>query len=192
MSEMSIHSIENNGVNGTGSASESYSPGRCSSAQQRGPGRQPATARLKWNKEVNKVVMECFYKSRPFDEVGKPIRGYRQRMFREWRERGVFESIEQRVCDQARAIRKNAWLSEAELDAIKEQVEREPESQIYREQSDIVEIERVETVNKIVEEELVDVEDSLNDTEDNMREETGVIVERLKKINHVRALYLRR
>ena len=35
----------------------------------------------------------------------------------------------------------------------------------------------METVNEIVEEELVDVEDSLNDTEDNMREETGVIVE---------------
>ena len=72
---MSIHSIENNGVNGAGSASESSSPGRCSSAQQRGPGRQPATARWNWNKEVNKVVMECFYTSRPFDEVGKPIRG---------------------------------------------------------------------------------------------------------------------
>ena len=72
---MSIPSIENNSVNGAGSASESSSPGRCSSAQQRGPGRQPATARWNWNKEVNKVVMECFYTSRPFDEVGKPIRG---------------------------------------------------------------------------------------------------------------------
>ena len=40
----------------------------------------------------------------------------------------------------------------------------------------------METVNEIVEEELVDVEDSVNDTEDNMREETGVIVERLKNI----------
>ena len=56
MSEMSIHSIENNGVNGTGSTRESSSSGRCSSEQQRGPGRKPATARLKWNKEVNKVV----------------------------------------------------------------------------------------------------------------------------------------
>ena len=37
-----------------------------------------ATARMKWNKEVNKVVMECFYRSKPFDEEGKPIRGYRQ------------------------------------------------------------------------------------------------------------------
>ena len=27
-------------------------------------------------------------------------------MFRKWRDRGLFESTEQRVCDQARAIRK--------------------------------------------------------------------------------------
>ena len=62
--------------------------------------------------------MECFYRSKPFDEEGKPIRGYRQRMFREWRDRGMFESTEQRVSDQARAIRKNGWLSELELEAI--------------------------------------------------------------------------
>ena len=89
MREVSIHCIETNGMNRTRSASESSSPVRCSSAQQRGPGRQPATARMKWDEAVKKVVMECFYKIRSFDEVGKPIRGYRQRMFREWRERGV-------------------------------------------------------------------------------------------------------
>ena len=103
-------------------------------------------------------------------------------MIREWRERGVFESTEQRVCDQVRATRKNGGLSKVELDVIKVQVEREDESQIYREQNDIVEIEPVETVNEIVEEEVVDVEDSLDDTENTMRDETGVIVERLKKI----------
>ena len=41
---------------------------------------------MKWNKEVNKVVMECFYRSKAFDEEGKPVRGYRQKMFGEWRE----------------------------------------------------------------------------------------------------------
>ena len=46
-------------------------------------------------------------------------------MFREWSDRGLFESTEQRVCDQARAIRKNGWLSQLELDAIKRQVEDE-------------------------------------------------------------------
>ena len=80
----------------------------------------------------------------------------------------MFESTEQRVCDQARAIRKNGWLSEAELDAIKAQVESEPESQIYREQNDIVEIDPVETVIENVEEELIDVEHSLDDTKGNI------------------------
>ena len=54
---------------------------------------------------------------------GRSVRGCRQRMFREWRDRGLFESTEQRVCDQARAIRKNGWLSQLELEAIKRQVE---------------------------------------------------------------------
>ena len=90
---MSNQNFENNGVNGT--------------IQQREPGRHQVTARMKWNKEVNKVVMECFYRSKSFDEEGKPVRGYRQRMFKKWRDRGLFESTEQRVCDQASAIRKN-------------------------------------------------------------------------------------
>ena len=50
--------------------------------------------------------MECFYKSKPFNEEGKPVRRYRQRMFREWRDRGLFEYTEERACSQARAIRK--------------------------------------------------------------------------------------
>ena len=114
--------FENNGLNRTGTPCEGPSPGRCSLAQQRGPGRHPATARVMWKKEVNKVVMEYFYRSKPFDEEGKPIREYRKRMFREWRERGMFESTRQRVCSQARAIRKNGWLSELELEAIKRQI----------------------------------------------------------------------
>ena len=122
---MSNQIFENNGVNGTATSCKGPSPGRCSLAQQRGPGRNPATAKMKWNKEVNKVVMECFYRSRPFDEDGKPIRGYRQRMFREWRDRGMFESTEQRVCDQAMAIRKNGWLSELELEMIRRKIENE-------------------------------------------------------------------
>ena len=32
--------------------------------------------------------------------------GDTEKRFREWRERGMFESTEQRVCDQVRAIRK--------------------------------------------------------------------------------------
>ena len=126
---MSNHSISNNDVNGAGTSSEGSSSGRCSSGEQRGSGRYPTTARMRWNKEVNKVVMECFYRSNPFNEEGRPIRGYRQRMFREWRVRGMFDSTEQRISDQARAIRKNGWLSELELETIKRKIEDERQNE---------------------------------------------------------------
>ena len=126
---MSNHSISNNDVNGAGTSSEGSSSGRCSSGEQRRPGRYPTTARMRWNKEVNKVVMECFYRSNPFNEEGRPIRGYRQRMFREWRVRGMFDSTEQRISDQARAIRKNGWLSELELEMIKRKIEDERQNE---------------------------------------------------------------
>ena len=106
---------------------------RPSSTQSRGPSRHPATATMKWNKEVDKVVMECFYRSKPFHKEGQPIRGFRKKIFREWRERGMFESTEQRVSDQATAIRTNDWLSELELEAIKWQVEDESQGELCRE-----------------------------------------------------------
>ena len=46
-----LNKKSDNGVNGTGMSCEGPSPGRCSPAQQRGPGRHHATARMKWNKE---------------------------------------------------------------------------------------------------------------------------------------------
>ena len=49
---MSNHSISNNDVNGAGTSSEGSSSGRCSPGEQRGPGRYPTTARMRWNKEV--------------------------------------------------------------------------------------------------------------------------------------------
>ena len=39
-------------MNGTGTPCEGPLPGRCSTVQQRGPGRHPETVRVKWNKEV--------------------------------------------------------------------------------------------------------------------------------------------
>ena len=54
-------------MNKTGTSCEGPSSGRFSPAQLQGLGRYPATARMQWNKEVNKVVMECFYIRNPFD-----------------------------------------------------------------------------------------------------------------------------
>ena len=56
------------------------------------------------------MVMECYYRSNPINENGVPLKGYRQRTYREWLERGPFgDATEQRICGQARAIR-NKWM----------------------------------------------------------------------------------
>ena len=71
--------------------------------------------------------MECVFRSKLFDDDGKPIRVYKQRMIQKWKEHGVFEITEQRLCDQARAIRKNGWLSDLELENIRRMIEAESE-----------------------------------------------------------------
>ena len=48
----------------------------------------------------------------------------RQRLSREWLVQGPFgDAIEQRICDQARAIRKNGWLTQIELEVIKRRID---------------------------------------------------------------------
>ena len=196
---MSNQNFENNGVNGTRPLGKGSSPGRCFLVHQRELGRHQVTARVKWNKEVNKAVMKCFYRSKPFEEEGKPVRGYRQRMFREWRDRGLFESTEQRVCDQARAIRKNGWLSQLELEVIKRQVEDEFQGEFG--EDDPTEVETVQNEDtaeneaivenevESVAEEIVDVEevnnnviDSVDDTTHYLNDDHRKIVERLNEI----------
>ena len=92
MSETSNQNSENKDVSRAGPVGEGSSPGRCSLVRHRGLGRHPTTVRTKWSKNVNKIVIECFFRSKPFGEDGNPIRGYRQRMIQEWKEHGVFES----------------------------------------------------------------------------------------------------
>ena len=76
-------------MNRTDTSWEDLSPGSLFLAQQRGPVRHRATGRVKWNKEVNKIVMECFYRSKPFDEKRKPVRGYRKKVQKMERKRNV-------------------------------------------------------------------------------------------------------
>ena len=71
--------------------------------------------------------MECFFKSKRFDDDGQLIRGYRQQMMQECKEHGVFKITGQRLCDQARAIRKNVWLSDLELENIGRMIKAEGE-----------------------------------------------------------------
>ena len=76
---------------------------------------------------MNKIALECFIRSKPFDDGGEPVRGYRQRMMRKWKKHGDFDITEQRLCDQAKAIRKNGWLSDLELENIQRMIEAESE-----------------------------------------------------------------
>ena len=75
---MSNQDSENNGVTRVGPVGEGSLPGRCSLVRQRGPSIHPTTVRTKWFKNVNKIVMEYSLRSKPFDDGGKSIRGYRQ------------------------------------------------------------------------------------------------------------------
>ena len=97
-------------------------------------------------------------------------------------ERVLFGPTEQCVLDQAKAIRKNVWLSELELYAIKTQVEDEPQSELCREQHVTVEIETVETDVRTVAAEINDAENSISDTEGDLSKKHWTSVEQLKEI----------
>ena len=88
----------------------------------------------------------------------------------------MFESMEQRVCDQARAIRRNGWLSELELEAFKRQIEDESQDDLWEGQNVTVEIDA-----GTGEEEINDAEDSIGDTDGDMNEKHRLIVEQLKE-----------
>ena len=48
--------------------------------EQRGLGRHHTAARTGWSKEINVALMEGYFLSKPVDESGKPISGYRRKM----------------------------------------------------------------------------------------------------------------
>ena len=118
-SEMSSDIIGKNAVNGTGTLHEGPLPSRWPVGEQRRPIGHQKTAGTGWSKGINVAVMECYFLCRLFDEEGKPIRGLRKRIHNIWNERQGLKVTEQRLCDQARMIRMNGWLTELEMNAIK-------------------------------------------------------------------------
>ena len=74
--------------------------------------RDPAVEMMvrRWTKEINKLVMKCFYQSNP------TRRGYRKQMIAIWKEIGTFQITEQRLVDQVRVIRTNELLTDVELE----------------------------------------------------------------------------
>ena len=83
----------------------------------RGPGCHQATVRKKWSTKDNICVMTCYYQSQP------GVRGYRQRLHAFWKEKGLFQVGEQRLCGQVRMIQRIGWLSQLHLEEIKRLVE---------------------------------------------------------------------
>ena len=60
--------------------------------------------------------MECYLLSKPM------IRGYRKRMLSLWLRKGMFWVSEQRLVDQANAIRRNSWMTEIEIQELEKKV----------------------------------------------------------------------
>ena len=130
--------------------------------------------------------MECFFRSKHFDDDGKPIRGYRQRMMKDWKEHGVFKITEQRLCDQAKAIRKNGWLSDLELENIRRMIDAESKTV----NESIEDVEENQTEGDIVRtsegnEQIGDDSDETNNVAANVEtldEETQLIIAQLNEI----------
>ena len=120
---MAANSELENDVHGTNAeASERPLSSRDGVGQQVSSGRYPATAmgesrprktRCQWSLEENSMLIECYMKSIP------EKRGYRQRMIKIWKEKGMFNVSEQRLADQVRVILKSDWLTTVELEEIK-------------------------------------------------------------------------
>ena len=112
----------------------------------------------------------------------------------------MFESTEQYVCDQARAIKKNGWLSKLQLETIKGQVEDKfqgesgedaatevetVENEDTAENEGMVENEVESVAEKTVHVEEVNnnvIIDSVHDTRHNLNDEQRKIAERLNEI----------
>ena len=96
-----MHNLNgDNGVNGSGAnEGEGPSSDRGVRGQQRTPGCHNATTselgpRIKWTKELNKLIMKCYLMSDPSK------RGFRKRMLKIWNDIGVSDLNEQKLAGQ--------------------------------------------------------------------------------------------
>ena len=133
--------------------------------------------RMLWDKAVNKIVIECWLRSDP------TIRGYRKRMKHIWDERGIFESSEQRLADQARQIRTNDWLTTVEVEEIKRKIETEIEDNGDNDEIDMMiesggnEMANNDNTNNL---EQLEDETSQNDENEIHQESVGLFMQELE------------
>ena len=117
--------------------------------------------------------------SRPVDEEGKPVRGYMRRMHNIWKEQYGTEITEQRLCDQARMMMKNEWITKLELESVLRKVEvnnnGKTGERFYQDEENIHEIEttQVNTEN-LGEEEKTTIQDILDLMKDTSRIELRI------------------
>ena len=69
-------------------------------------------------------ALDCYFRSIP------ERRGYRQRMIDPWNERGMFKITKQRMADQERAIPRNHWLTNLELEEMRRCASRSPSTEV--------------------------------------------------------------
>ena len=74
----------------------------------------------------NRPALDCYFRSIP------ERRGYRQRMIELWNERGMFKITEQRMADQERAIPRNHWFTNVELEDLRRCASRSPSTVRYQ------------------------------------------------------------
>ena len=115
---MSSNEIQTNNVNESQHGKQGLSSGRCS--RQGNIGRHDAnpvtSKKRKWTSHEDKIVMDCYLLSEP------KIRGYRKRMLSLWLQKGMFWVSEQRLVNQANAIRRNSWMTELEIEDLERKV----------------------------------------------------------------------
>ena len=83
---------------------------------------------MKWSKELNVAVMECYFLSKPTGCNGRPVRGYRRRMHNFWKERGLPTVTEHRLCDHTMVLGKNGWFTTVELEEIHRKIEEDSDN----------------------------------------------------------------
>ena len=105
----------------------------------------------------------------------------------EWKEHGVFEITEQRLCHQARAITKNGLLSDLELENIRRMIEAE--SEIVNESIEDVEenqterdIVRTSERNEQIGDDSAETTNNVAVNIETLDEETQIIIAQLNKI----------
>ena len=108
-------------------------------------------------------------------------------MMQEWKEHGVSEITEQRLCDQAVTNRKNGWLSDSEVENIRRMIEAESETmnesiENMEEKQTERNIVRTSERNEQIGDDLCETMNNVAVNDEALDEETQLIIAQLKKI----------